>query len=48
MNESKTIKFLRVSYWAGTIFDALLLTPSLKNLEKRKRYFIEVASIFVI
>ena len=31
MNESKTIKFLRVSYWAGAIFDALLLIPMLST-----------------
>jgi len=31
MNESKTIKFLRVSYWAGAIFDALLLIPMLSS-----------------
>ncbi len=29
MNESKTIRFLRVSYWAGAIFDALVLIPML-------------------
>lgn len=31
MNESKTIKFLRVSYWVGAIFDALLLIPMLST-----------------
>lgn len=31
MNESKTIKFLRVSCWAGAIFDALLLIPMLST-----------------
>ncbi len=25
MNESKRIKFLRISYWAGAIFDALVI-----------------------
>ncbi len=25
MNESKQIKFLRISYWAGAIFDALVI-----------------------
>jgi hypothetical protein len=29
MNESKAIKFLRVSYWVGAVFDALLLIPML-------------------
>ena len=29
MNESKVIKFLRVSYWAGAIFDALVIIPML-------------------
>ena len=29
MNESKTIKLLRVSYWAGAVFDALVLIPML-------------------
>ncbi len=27
MNKSTTIKFLRVSYWVGAIFDALVLIP---------------------
>jgi hypothetical protein len=27
MNESKAIKFLRVSYWVGAIFDTLVLIP---------------------
>jgi hypothetical protein len=31
MNESKTIKFLRVSYWVGAVFDALLLIPMLSS-----------------
>ncbi len=31
MKESKTIKFLRVSYWAGAIFDALLIIPMLST-----------------
>lgn len=29
MNRSKTIKFLRVSYWVGAIFDALVIIPML-------------------
>ncbi len=29
MNESKAIKFLRISYWAGAIFDALVIIPML-------------------
>ena len=29
MNESKAIKFLRVSYWVGAIFDALVIIPML-------------------
>ncbi len=31
MNKSKAIKFLRVSYWVGAIFDALLLIPMLST-----------------
>lgn len=31
MNKSKAIKFLRVSYWGGAIFDALLLIPMLST-----------------
>ncbi len=31
MNKSKAIKFLRVSYWTGAIFDALLLIPMLST-----------------
>ncbi len=31
MNESKAIEFLRVSYWVGAIFDALLLIPMLST-----------------
>lgn len=27
MNKSRTIKFLRVSYWVGAIFDAFVLIP---------------------
>ncbi len=29
MNESKAIKFLRISYWVGAIFDALVIIPML-------------------
>ncbi len=29
MSKSKAIKFLRVSYWAGAIFDALVIIPML-------------------
>ncbi len=29
MNESKAIKFLRVSYWVGAIFDTLVIIPIL-------------------
>lgn len=29
MDTSKIIKFLRVSYWAGAIFDALVIIPML-------------------
>jgi hypothetical protein len=29
MNESKAIKFLRVSYWVGAVFDALVIIPML-------------------
>ena len=31
MNKSKSIKLLRVSYWVGAIFDALLLIPMLST-----------------
>jgi hypothetical protein len=29
MSESQRIKFLRISYWAGAVFDALVLIPML-------------------
>ncbi len=29
MNESKRIKFLRISYWVGAVFDALIIIPML-------------------
>jgi hypothetical protein len=29
MNDSKAIKFLRVSYWVGAIFDTLVIIPML-------------------
>jgi len=29
MSESQRIKFLRISYWAGAIFDALVIVPML-------------------
>jgi hypothetical protein len=29
MNETRTIKLLRISYWTGAIFDALVLLPML-------------------
>ncbi len=29
MNESRAIKFLRISYWVGAIFDALMIIPML-------------------
>ncbi len=29
MNDSKRVKFLRISYWVGAIFDALIVVPML-------------------
>ena len=29
MDESRAVKFLRVSYWVGAVFDALVIIPML-------------------